>query len=725
MRGRKGIVLVAIGLLLLSLLTTGALAAPSNAKVSTFEDFQAALEDAKVGRIELMGNIDMEDAVYIGDGKSAIVIDGKGYTLTANNAIYLPQGKQKISLEFTNMAIAYSGGDAFLSEEADEKRSVRIAFTDVFYNGGSLVYAPNGEVTLTDCSANFTVKASASSFIKAKKIEVKGSTNLHDDYPLQGAPILRADDGILFDDNADVEIIVKAKEPNAQARYGATYTKYATGALDLLSDAVAQMERVKNVSIEYDGLDLCTHEHDDFCGGLEEDGVCTHVCADEKYACCLNVLMASSEKAKFAPAKSYDGSFQVAVEYLDGNVFKSSRLSSLTYDKLRGAVKLHIAYKAPGSVDVRGELIWDDEKNEYDTRPDSVVVVLYRNGVKTDERTKVKKGEFTFDNVAYQDEDGDKYTYTVRLEKSLKPLYTTQYNDKKNTITNELVLNKVTVKHVNVATDELIGKAEKYKVPYGKSFTAKALDAKKYPQYELINTDAATVYKDVKGDLTITFKYNEMIRFAGKHVFNEGKGDARGTKDVRFDELSLRLYQNVMGEEGKMPEPEDLGELLDDIVTIQTDKKGSIPYETPFSWRKYDDDGFEYVYTLVTDPETPHYTQEFTTEKDGSITIESVLEDVTVTVIFAYYDDPTQEPVHTGANGTPATPKDSKEDSFTVKYGAKIDYQGQPTWKGFVLNGIRAKCGSYEVDTLGESDSIKAFPALGDVEITAAYIQAK
>ena len=92
----------------------------------------------------------------------------------------------------------------------------------------------------------------------------------------------------------------------------------------------------------------------------------------------------------------------------------------------------------PVTTTVRGTKVWVDNSNSKGLRPDSIEVILYANGVPTDEvPTWTKNGDtwsFVFSDLPYADESGKRIVYTV--SESPVPEYTASYNG--TTITNTL-----------------------------------------------------------------------------------------------------------------------------------------------------------------------------------------------------------------------------------------------------------------------------------------------
>ena len=71
-------------------------------------------------------------------------------------------------------------------------------------------------------------------------------------------------------------------------------------------------------------------------------------------------------------------------------------------------------YHEPGTTEVSGEKIWDDEDDKDGIRPDSITVELYADGEKIDEKevTSDDDWEFAFTNLEKM-KDGEEIEYTI------------------------------------------------------------------------------------------------------------------------------------------------------------------------------------------------------------------------------------------------------------------------------------------------------------------------
>jgi predicted outer membrane repeat protein len=75
----------------------------------------------------------------------------------------------------------------------------------------------------------------------------------------------------------------------------------------------------------------------------------------------------------------------------------------------------------PKKVSISGEKTWDDHNDQDGKRPESITVVLLKNGIKTEQKKTIQadnqgKWQWTFDDL-YQYENGQEITYTVQEEK--------------------------------------------------------------------------------------------------------------------------------------------------------------------------------------------------------------------------------------------------------------------------------------------------------------------
>ncbi len=82
----------------------------------------------------------------------------------------------------------------------------------------------------------------------------------------------------------------------------------------------------------------------------------------------------------------------------------------------------------PETVDISGTKTWEDNNNEDGTRPEKVIVTLYRNGKKTNQTRKMNKDngwKYEFKDLPKTDDDGEIIAYTVVETKVLG--YVTSY----------------------------------------------------------------------------------------------------------------------------------------------------------------------------------------------------------------------------------------------------------------------------------------------------------
>ena len=117
-------------------------------------------------------------------------------------------------------------------------------------------------------------------------------------------------------------------------------------------------------------------------------------------------------------AGSFDGLYKYSggeeVEYTVAEDAVEGYSSAITGDAESGFV---VTNTADGTLDVSGTVAWDDDSDRDGMRPDSVTVVLYRDGTAVDTATVMADEDgvwsFSFDGLTKYDSDGNEYTYTV------------------------------------------------------------------------------------------------------------------------------------------------------------------------------------------------------------------------------------------------------------------------------------------------------------------------
>lgn len=615
-------------------------ASGATVRVDSFEALMDALLDSSTARIELTADIAMDQSIEVDGGIRQLVIDGKGYAVSGSGSLHFAPLISGAKVAVTNLVVEYTGGDAWILVRDEEDRESAFALDRMTFDGDRFIEGPGACVELKDCIINGANDSGA--LIQAKSLKLLGETFIHGSIG-QFADCVRLTDGFYVKDGATVEI---------RSAGGASPNGESVVALD--EDAAYTLERPESFVIAYDGDDLCGHIHDETCDP-DDEGICNHVCADENYQCCAQVMATALKQVRFLTAHGYGGEYQVEVEYLDGKAVKWDRLSKINDDSLKGAVSVTITYDKPGNkkIDVEGKIVWEDQQNAYDTRPNSVKVVLCANGKKTDETLKVRKSKFTFEDVDYRDGYDNVIDYTVRLCEDLDA-YKTKYDDKDNVITNRLILHTVTVKCVDVLTDEEIDDEESTEIraPHGARVRVKAAEIDGYALADI--SEPTMTIKSLDKDRTVTFYYDEMVGFTGIHNFIEEGGPTK----YRFNELQVNVFILELDDED---EPILTGCGMFPIATTES----STPFESELLLKKYDDDGELIEYVLGTAVPTPHYTQTYAVDiETGEWIIDSSLDEVAVNVKTIYYSDPT----HTSSGGDEITLT-----TKTVKYGADFE----------------------------------------------------
>ncbi len=248
--------------------------------------------------------------------------------------------------------------------------------------------------------------------------------------------------------------------------------------------------------------------------------------------------------------------------------------------------------------------IWIDDNNSYETRPDSISVVIYRNGTeyKTVELTDSNNWEY-IEEVPKYDDNGNKYTYTIE-EENVDEYDKVTYNQNTYEITNTLKTNMNIVITKNWIDDNnsnntrpselvvtLLRNGEDYReiTLSGDSNTWTSIvevpkydDNQKKYKYSIKEINVSEDYSDITydDDLTITNKLKRDIDLTIKKKWIDHNNEYL----TRPEKVNIKLFRN--------DEEFESITLTGDSNTWESTIK-----DVPM----YDDNGKKYTYTIRED----------------------------------------------------------------------------------------------------------------------------
>ena len=306
-----------------------------------------------------------------------------------------------------------------------------------------------------------------------------------------------------------------------------------------------------------------------------------------------------------------------------------------------------------GEIDFAGNKTWYDNNNSYATRPDSILVELFANGAKLQEKTvtsdKDGKWEYIFNGLEKYDSEGKLISYEIKEIQAISSNYESKV-DGKNLI-NTLV-GKVKVEVKKAWNDD--GNHHQTRPEY---ITINLLaDGVKIDSYNLKEEDNWThtfedldKYTNMGVKISYTITEEALAEFpAGKYVTTVEEGD-NSTEDHKQYELTncltgqidvkgSKIWKDNNNEYGTRPDSITINlyrenkynrKTLVDSKTISADDSGNWYYEF-VKLDKYDTKGVEYNYTVEENvlPETEegHYVD---TYKQTSKTHTELVIDIT------------------------------------------------------------------------------------------------
>lgn len=712
-----------IALFLVALIIPASSLAASGTVVSTFEELSNALMSKNVSNIVLADDIEITDDIELNTGRKNLTIDGRGYALTFDGTVNMQDLPKTLNITVKNAHI-YGNADVFYIADDSVNSGVVFTFENITFYGGTLISLGGGYVKINGGEYTFE-ESGYLPMIEADTVEVSGQVTMGDAHGSFAAPMIKAaaalhlSQGSAFEMKAPADLFAEDEELGLDGR----------GLIELSAGAKIEFEQIDGFDLRYLAGDICQHEHDEACGFLNpENGICNHDCARERYACCRNALILTNDDdpAGFSAYRSYKGSYQLNIEYLDGVKRQYDSLASINCGQLRGVKSLSITYIPPETIDVSGKIVWKDEDNAYDTRPKSVKLKLYRNGVETDRTMTVSKTSFKFSDEKYQDDGGKVYTYTVRQIDDLSPEYKTSYKDSENIITNKLVTCEVKVHYIDARSGGKIAGSKVITVPKSYSLTIEAKDIDGY----LLADGAETVIKlrSVKKDAEYTFYYDEMISFEGVVTFsNNVSSDAQDRRltvnvyrnvwqDFEDDYINnggaIRTQQEIAAQAALMPGftlPD--GYLVDSfLIDARTN-----PHFFQRQLRKYDGQGNPFIYSFAAESLSGELICTLSLDRDGRLNINVEALTLTVTIDTVIDEDPQSTP----SNGT-----QYQQSTQTYRKGGEVDFTLPETITlgGRTATFVSARCDAQGGTNVTVSGRQITCPNIqGDFKVTANY----
>ncbi len=165
-----------------------------------------------------------------------------------------------------------------------------------------------------------------------------------------------------------------------------------------------------------------------------------------------------------------------------------------------------------------GQLTWVDDNNAYNTRPPSVVIAIYRDGVYQSSvtTTAALDWKYSFPNLPQFADDGHEYVYTVD-----EPTVPTGYN---KTVSGMNITNTLKFQHINVVfwddTNNVQIDTESVTAYYGSN---KTVHARPFAGYTA-KAPITYTFSNVTADATYTFHYTKDT---------DGPGTKMGTIHVK------------------------------------------------------------------------------------------------------------------------------------------------------------------------------------------------
>lgn len=193
---------IAMILLLFSILAVPALAAPSNQiSVSNFEELKTALEDTGTTLIIFNNDIAMsKKAININPGKTELVIDGNGHTLSgysSTSSIYTinvsasAKGILK-NITFQNMDIVgYNYHGIIIADDHKVSNGQTLTFDRISFTGPALAKVEKGNLIIRDSDILIipSKECDAHEVAKALTVRLEGMVNIVKDAPKSAHPL--------------------------------------------------------------------------------------------------------------------------------------------------------------------------------------------------------------------------------------------------------------------------------------------------------------------------------------------------------------------------------------------------------------------------------------------------------------------------------------------------------------------------------------------------------
>ena len=267
-----------------------------------------------------------------------------------------------------------------------------------------------------------------------------------------------------------------------------------------------------------------------------------------------------------------------------------------------------------GITEVSGTKTWKDNKDEYKTRPTSIVINLLQNGEKFDSKKVVATDDwaYEFKNLPEYDKDGVKYNYTVTEEEVTEYVTEISGYDVINTLTGTTSVNAIKIWQDNnnaygTRPESIIINL----LQNGKQIDSKeigkssdwAYEFKNLPEYDEngVKYNYSLTEENVAGYVTEISGYDVINTLTGKTEVSGTKTWVDGGKTHNNSkEITLVLTR-------KSEKVESVEETVEATVVWNGNTY------TFSDLDKYDAEGYLYIYKV-----TENKVNDYTTEQDGN-----------------------------------------------------------------------------------------------------------
>ncbi|MEO1769558.1 Cna B-type domain-containing protein [Candidatus Enterococcus ferrettii] len=273
-------------------------------------------------------------------------------------------------------------------------------------------------------------------------------------------------------------------------------------------------------------------------------------------------------------------------------------------------------YENKETTEISGRKIWKDSDNKFNTRPRSITIRLYQNGMEYTRQNVIADASgnwiYSFMNLPKYDDKGEIYNYTVKEDPvkdyETKVEGTTITNTYENKETTEINGQKIWKDYDNKFNTRPAS-INIHLYQNDKEFDAKKVQADKtgnwsysftnLPKYDAkgeaynytVKEDPVKDYETkVEGNnITNTYENKETTEISGKKIWK----DYDNKFNTRPATINIHLYQNAKEFDAKK---------------VQADKTGNWSYSFT-NLPKYDAKGETYNYTVKEDPVKDYETK--------------------------------------------------------------------------------------------------------------------